>query len=74
MNSLIPARSIRQMLAIFSGAEFYKTVSKFRKRKRKSLSCVHVLDKTSNKALSRCSRAATAKKCTKKRDALVLPI
>ena len=48
MNSLIPARSIRQMLAIFSGAESYKTVSKFRKRKRKSLSCVHVLDKTSN--------------------------
>ena len=36
-------------------------VSKFRKRKRKSLACVHVLKKT-------CS-AVTAKKCTKKRDA-----
>ena len=27
------------MLVIFSGVEFFKTVSKFRKRKRKSLSC-----------------------------------
>ena len=35
-------RSIRQMLAKLSGVEFKKTVSKFRKRKRKSLSCVHV--------------------------------
>ena len=41
-------------------------LSKFRKRKRKSLSFVHVPDKTRTKALSRCSRAATAKKCTKK--------
>ena len=39
------------------------------KRKRELLSCVHVHDKTWNKALSRCSRAATAKKCAKKRDA-----
>ena len=46
-----------------------KTASKFRKRKRKSLSCDHVLDKAWNLALSRCSPAATAKKCTKKRDA-----
>ena len=45
-----------------------KTASKFRKRKRKSLSCYHVLDKAWNLALSR-SPAATAKKCTKKRDA-----
>ena len=30
------------MLANLSGVEFKKTVSKFRKRKRKSLSCVHV--------------------------------
>ena len=42
-----------------------KKLSKFRKRKRKSLSCVHVLDKTWNKVLFRYSRAATAKKCTK---------
>ena len=45
-----------------------KRLSKFKKRKRKSLSCVHVLDKTWNEALSRCSRAATAKKCSKKGD------
>ena len=36
--ALILSRSIRQMLVIFSGVEFFKTVSKFRKRKRKSLS------------------------------------
>ena len=35
--ALIPTRTIRQMLVIFSGAEFKKTVSEFRKRKRKSL-------------------------------------
>ena len=35
---LILSRSIRQMLVIFSGVEFFKTVLKFRKRKRKSLS------------------------------------
>ena len=44
--ALIPSRSICRMLAIFSGAEFYKTVSKFRKRKRMSSSCGHVLHKT----------------------------
>jgi len=31
--------------------------------------CVPVLKKAWNEALSRCSRATTAKKCTKKRDA-----
>ena len=44
-------------------------LSKFRKRKRKLLPCVPILNKTGNEALSRCSRATTAKKCTKKRDA-----
>ena len=39
--------------------------------KKKSLSCVHVLDEAWNQALSRCSRAATAKKCTKKRGKVV---
>ena len=43
--ALIPTRSIREMLAHFSGVEFLKAVSNFMKRKRKSLSCVHVLDK-----------------------------
>ena len=38
---LVPSRSIRQMLVNFSGVQFLRTVSKFRKRKRKSLSCVH---------------------------------
>ena len=38
----IPSRSICQMLANFSAVEFKRTVSKFRKRKRKLLSYVHV--------------------------------
>ena len=45
-TTLIPSLSIRQMLAFLSGVEFLNTVSKFRKRKRKSLSCVDVLHKT----------------------------
>ena len=32
--TLIPSRSVRQMLVNFSGVEFYKTVSKFRKEKQ----------------------------------------
>ena len=43
--TLMPTLLICQMLVIFSGAEFYRTVSKFAKR-RKSLSSVHVLHKT----------------------------
>ena len=57
------------MLAHFCGVEFLKAVSNFRKRKRKSLFCVHVLDKAWKKAFSRCTRAATAKKWTEKSDA-----
>ena len=57
------------MLANFFGVEFYRIVSKFRKRKRKCLFFVPVLNKTWNWALSRFSRATTAKKCAKKRDA-----
>ena len=41
---LFPSRLIPQMLAIFSGVKFYKTVSKF--KKKKAMSCVHVLHKT----------------------------
>ena len=59
---LIPTRSICQMLANFSGVEFLKTVSKFRKRNGESLSCVNVLDTTWN-----CSRVAMARKYTKER-------
>ena len=43
--------------------------SSLRKRKGKLLSFVPVLNKTWNEALSHCSRATTAKKCTKKQDA-----
>ena len=55
--ALIPPRLISQTLAS-SEVEFLKTVSKFRKRKRKLLSCV-----------PRRSRATTAQKCTKTRHA-----
>ena len=46
-----------------------KSVTKFRKRNRKWLFFVHVLQKTRIPAFSRRSRALTAKKCTEKRDA-----
>ena len=46
--ALIPSRSIRQILANCFGVEFQRTLSKFRKRKRKLLCCVPCLDKTSN--------------------------
>ena len=64
----IPSRSIiDQMLAIFSGVEFLKTVSKFRKRKRKSFCCVHVFHKTGKyEAFSHRSCAVKAKKYTEK--------
>ena len=40
--ALFSSCSTRQMLANVFGPEFLKTVSKLRKRKRESLSCVHV--------------------------------
>ena len=43
-----------------------KDCIKVQEKKRKLWSCVPVLDKTWIQALSRCSRATTAKKCTKK--------
>ena len=43
--------SISQLLAIFSGVDYQRTVSKYRKRKRKSLSSVHILHETWNQAL-----------------------
>ena len=43
-----------------------KDCIKVQGKKRKLLSCVPVLDKTWIQAFSRCSRATTAKKCTKK--------
>ena len=41
-----PSRSIRQMLANFFELNSKANASNFREGKRKSLSCVHVLDKT----------------------------
>ena len=67
--ALIPSRLICHMGANFFGVEFWRTVSKFRKRKRKLLSCVPVLDKTWIRHFHTSSLATTAKKCTKKRDA-----
>ena len=53
-----------------SGVESQRTVSKFTKRKRKSYSVLCSRPhKTWNWEVSRRSRAETAKKCTKKRDA-----
>ena len=43
-----------------------KDCIKVQEKKRKLLSCVPVLDKTWIQTFSRCSRATTAKKCTKK--------
>ena len=43
--AFIPALLIWQMLVIISGVAFQRTLSKFTKRKRKSLSCVHDLHK-----------------------------
>ena len=58
--ALIPPRPIHQILENFSGAAFWKTALKFRKRK----------SETWNKDVSSRSRALTAKKCTtQKRDA-----
>ena len=68
---LDPSRLIRKMLANFFAVEFQRTLSKLMKRKTKLLSCGPVLNKKLNvkEALSCHSRAVTAKKCTKTRDA-----
>ena len=54
-----------------SWVESERTLSKFRKRKRKFLRCDHLLDKAGewNWEVSCRSRATTAKKCTKRCDA-----
>ena len=75
MNShcfnLIQFHWICQILAKFSGVKSERTVSKFRKRKRKFLRCDQLLRKAGawNEQVSRRSHATTAKKRTKKRDA-----
>ena len=52
----------------FPRVEFLETAPKFRKRKENS-SCVYVPNKMSHREIPRCSRAVTAKKCTKKCNA-----
>ena len=47
------------------GEFFWRTVPKFRERKRKLLSCIHV-PKICKYEVSRASRQTKAKKCTKK--------
>ena len=61
---------ICQMLAKFSGVKSERTVFKFRKNNKK-ICCVHLVYKVNawNWEVSRRSRATSAKKCTKKRDA-----
>ena len=69
-NSRVFSHTKKQrMLTNVSGVEFQRTVLKFRKSKRNSSPCLHVLHKTWNWAVSHRSRAVTAIKCPKKRDA-----
>ena len=70
-DGLIQFHLICQMLAKFSGIKSEKTVSKFRKRKRQFLRCARLLRKAGawNREVSRRSRATTAKRRTKQRDA-----
>ena len=65
---IIPTRLLCQMWVDSFEAEFLRTISKFRKRKKISSSLVYVHHKKWNWAFSRRSRAVTATKCTKKRD------
>jgi len=59
-------RSIRQVWAIFPGAEFYRTLSRFKKKKENSSSYVHVLH---IRRFGVVVGQWTSKQCTKKRDA-----
>ena len=63
-DDLIQFHLICQMMAKFSGVKSERTVSKFRKRKRKFLRCARLLGKAGawNLEVSRRSRATTAKK------------
>ena len=65
-------QTLSRLFYLVQFVKCWQFVSKFRKRKWKSSSCVHVLHDTWNLAFSRGTRAVTAKKCTKKRDAELL--
>ena len=62
----VHSRCFKLYLAFSISFRSSKDLSRFRKRKRKSLYCVFTLQK---RALLCRSRAVTTKKCTKKRDA-----
>ena len=51
------------------GVDFVRKISKFEKSKRDSSSYAHVIEKNVKLGNFRRSRAATGKKCTRKRDA-----
>ena len=65
----IPSRVIRQMRANVFGVEFLRTVSKFRKRKRKLSSCVPALNKREIRHFHVVVGERQLRKNTKKRDA-----
>ena len=56
----------------FPGIELLRTEPKFWRKKKDSWPCVYVLHKTPHKRTSRRSRALTARKWTKKCDAVLL--
>ena len=57
------------MQATFPGVALLRILFNFKKRKETSSSYVHVLHKTSNKEVSRRSRAVDVKEMYRKRDA-----
>ena len=67
MVALIPSRSIPQMSAFFSGGEFLNTIEIQEKKKEVAFFSSRPPKNVINMALSRRSRATTAKKCKKKR-------
>ena len=58
------------MQTIFSGVEFLRILSRFKKRMENSSLYVHVLQETLHQEVSSRSRAVDVNECTKKRDAL----
>ena len=64
--ALIPSRVTSSNVGKCFWSWILKDCINVQEKKRKLLSCVPVLDKTWIQALSRCSRATTAQKCTKK--------
>ena len=59
------------MQTIFSGVEFLRILSRFKKRMENSSLYVQVLQETLHQDVSSRSRAVDVNECTKKRDARV---